>query len=139
MWTVFRLKHWNYYLYWLVLTRNINFIRLIWPFDWRVIILRLGRIIRPNSTGRNSHTSNIINEIFKPNVIGQDLKHALLLLFNGAKRDQLIPIFMQLANIHTELRHQSPRGTPNKHISLTLQYLFMKYSIITTILTFEFI
>ena len=42
-----------------------------------------------------------INEIFKKNVIGTDLKKSLLLMFNKLKTKQLIAIFMNYANITT--------------------------------------
>ena len=43
----------------------------------------------------------LINEIFKIGVIGEDLKKSLLLMFNRLKEEQLIPIFMNYANITT--------------------------------------
>ena len=42
-----------------------------------------------------------INEIFKLDVIGDDLKHSLLIMFNKLKKEQMIPIFMNLSNITT--------------------------------------
>ena len=41
----------------------------------------------------------MLNEIFKPGVIGEDLKSALLLLVNEAKSENFVPHFMKLANI----------------------------------------
>ena len=43
----------------------------------------------------------LINEIFKIGVIGEDLKKSLLLMFNRIKEEQLIPLFMNYANITT--------------------------------------
>ena len=43
----------------------------------------------------------MINEVFKAGCIGQDLKEALLMLFNGVKISQVIPNLMTLANITT--------------------------------------
>ena len=42
-----------------------------------------------------------INEIFKKGVIGYDLRKSLLLMFNKMKKQKLIPIFMNIANITT--------------------------------------
>ena len=42
-----------------------------------------------------------VNEIFKPGVIGSDLKHSLLSMFNGLKKNKLIPKFMRMPNITT--------------------------------------
>ena len=43
--------------------------------------------------------AGLINEIFKPGVIGLDLQLALLDLFNKIKENMEIPDFMQWANI----------------------------------------
>ena len=43
----------------------------------------------------------LINEIFKLNVIGEDLKKSILLMFNRLKEENIIPIFMNYANITT--------------------------------------
>ena len=51
----------------------------------------------------------MINEIFKNGCIGQDLKEALLLLFNGIKDTQVIPPIMTLANITTIFKNKGSR------------------------------
>ena len=43
--------------------------------------------------------SGVINEIFKPGVVGADLQIALLDLFNLCKSKMQIPSFMQISNI----------------------------------------
>ena len=43
--------------------------------------------------------NGIISEIFKDNYAGSDLKNALLLLFNGIKRNQQFPEFMCIWDI----------------------------------------
>ena len=43
----------------------------------------------------------LINEIFKTNVIGSDLKQSLLKMFNGLRIKKLIPEFMNWPNITT--------------------------------------
>ena len=59
----------------------------------------------------------LINEIFKPGIIGQDLFSALKALINETKAELLIPIFMRLANItsiykskRSKLSLESDRG-----------------------------
>ena len=42
-----------------------------------------------------------LNEIFKLDVIGDNLKESLLLMFNMLKKHQLIPIFMNYCNVTT--------------------------------------
>ena len=51
--------------------------------------------------GRSRDPEGLINEIFKKNVIGKDLKNSLLLMFNGIKKHQEIPEFMNVAKITT--------------------------------------
>ena len=43
----------------------------------------------------------MINEIFKPDCAGKDLRLALLLLMNGIKSEQNVPEYMNLSNITT--------------------------------------
>ena len=43
----------------------------------------------------------LLNELFKLNVIGEDLKRSLLLMFNSLKINQIIAIFMNYANVTT--------------------------------------
>ena len=51
--------------------------------------------------GRSRDPEGLINEIFKKNVIGKDLKNSLLIMFNEIKKHKYIPEFMNLANITT--------------------------------------
>ena len=46
----------------------------------------------------------MINEIFKPGVIGQDLFSALVVLINEVKSENYMPHFMRLANITSILK-----------------------------------
>ena len=50
-----------------------------------------------NNKSRDPHS--LINEIFKPGVIGSDLQQSLLLMFNKIKEEFKIPEMMQMANI----------------------------------------
>ena len=49
--------------------------------------------------GKSRDPGGLINEIFKPGVIGADLQEALLDLLNLCKSEMKIPDFMQMANI----------------------------------------
>ena len=42
-----------------------------------------------------------INEMFKPNIIGADLKKSILIMFNKLKKEHSIPEFMKYSNITT--------------------------------------
>ena len=50
-------------------------------------------------SGKCRDPGGLINEIFKPGVIGTDLQEALLDLFNLCKSEMKIPDFMQISNI----------------------------------------
>jgi hypothetical protein len=50
-----------------------------------------------------------INEIFKPGVIGNNLKKGILLLVNGVKDNFHFPFFMQWANITTIYKSKGSR------------------------------
>ena len=58
----------------------------------------LERALRSLKVNRSRDPEGLVNEIFKKNVIGSDLKTSLLLLFNKLKEQQLIPTFMNNAN-----------------------------------------
>ena len=61
----------------------------------------LERALRSLKVNRSRDPEGLVNEIFKKNVIGSDLKTSLLLMFNKLKEQQLIPSFMNNANITT--------------------------------------
>ena len=50
-----------------------------------------------NNKTRDPH--DLINEIFKPSTMGNDMKEALLSLFNQIKRDKIVPEAFKYANI----------------------------------------
>ena len=54
----------------------------------------------------------MINEVFKKDCIGIDLKKALLLLFNGIKSNMLVPSFMTFSNITTIYKNKGSRMDP---------------------------
>jgi hypothetical protein len=51
----------------------------------------------------------MVNEIFKDGCIGEDLKEALIKLFNGIKTNQLLPDFMTLEDIATIFKNKGSR------------------------------
>ena len=64
--------------------------------------------------GRSRDPEGLINEIFKKDVIGNDLKKSLLIMFNNIKDKQEIPQFMNLANITTVPKRGSKLGLQNE-------------------------
>ena len=64
-----------------------------------------------NNKTRDPH--GLINEIFKPGVLGKDLKMAILNLFNSIKKEQKLPKFLQFANITTIYKKKGSRQDMN--------------------------
>ena len=50
--------------------------------------------LRDLKTNKSRDPEGLINEIFKTDVIGTDLKESLLLMFNALKKEKVIPKFM---------------------------------------------
>ena len=52
-----------------------------------------------NNKARDPH--GLLNEMFKPEFIGEDLRQSLFQLLRKVKEELFIPEFMQMADIHT--------------------------------------
>ena len=61
----------------------------------------LEKALRCLKMNRSRDPDGLINEIFKNDIIGEDLKNSLLSMFNKIKYQQQIPMFMKNANITT--------------------------------------
>ena len=61
----------------------------------------LDTVLRGLKNNKSRDHAGYVNEIFKPGVIGSDLKESLLTMFNGLKTKKLIPEFMRMPNITT--------------------------------------
>ena len=59
----------------------------------------LETVLKSLKNGKCRDPHGLINEIFKPNIAGSDLKTSMLLLFNQIKEQQRIPEFFKLANV----------------------------------------
>ena len=66
---------------------------------WKMSDLEVALKDLKNNKARDHE--GLINEIFKKNVIGSDLKQSLLLMFNKLKQEKIIAMFMNYANITT--------------------------------------
>ena len=53
--------------------------------------------------------NGMLNELFKPSVMGQDLKRAVVALMNGVKLEMEFPDFMQQYNISTLYKNKGSR------------------------------
>ena len=60
-------------------------------------------------TNQTRDPNGMINELFKENIMGEDLQLALLKLMNGIKATFSFPEFMQLANISTIYKNSGSR------------------------------
>ena len=61
----------------------------------------LEKALRYLKKGKSRDNQGLLNEIFRPEVIGEDLKNSLLMMFNKIKNEQMIPDFFNFANITT--------------------------------------
>lgn len=61
----------------------------------------LERALKGLKNNKSRDHAGFVNEIFKPGVIGSDLKKSLLIMFNNLKAKNIIPNFMKYANITT--------------------------------------
>ena len=59
----------------------------------------LTKVLQKLKMNKSRDPHNLINEIFKPGVIGSDLQISLLTMLNRVKSECEIPEIMQLANI----------------------------------------
>ena len=59
----------------------------------------LEEALKELKNGKCRDPEGLVREVFKEDVIGDDLKHSLLILFNKIKATHEFPAFMQLANI----------------------------------------
>ena len=65
--------------------------------DWT--ITDLDKVVKKLKNNRARDPHDLVNEVFKPQIMGQDMKLALLHLLNQIKRDQVIPEKLLQANI----------------------------------------
>ena len=61
--------------------------------DWQVD--DIDKVLRNLKNNKSCDPEGYINEIFKPDVIGSNLRDGLLELINGIKKEQFCPSFMQ--------------------------------------------
>ena len=69
----------------------------------------LNKVLKGLKNNKSRDPGGLINEIFKPNVIGSNLRDGLLHLSNGIKTDLHFPPFMQLANVTTIYKKKGSR------------------------------
>ena len=70
-------------------------------------------LLKELKTNKTRDPHGWINELFKPVVLGEDLKMAMLSLFNAIKKEQKFSKFMQFANITTIYKNKCSRQEMN--------------------------
>ena len=76
---------------------SLSKLRKSLPWTLKDLECALGDLKR----NKSRDSEGLVNEIFKADVIGSNLKESLLLMFNGLKNENSIAKFMNLANITT--------------------------------------
>ena len=90
---------------WMSRLRNMENIKTK-PWDDKKLEIVLNSLKNNKAIDPNG----IIHEVFKDGYCGTDLKKALLYLFNGIQKEQLIPDFMTLANITSIYKSKGSRA-----------------------------
>ena len=67
----------------------------------------LDMALRDLKNNKSRDFEGYINEIFKNGIIGKNMKSSLLMMFNGLKNENIIPQFMNFANV-TTVPNQDP-------------------------------
>ena len=67
--------------------------------DWT--IENLDQVLARLKNNKSRDHDGYINEIFKKDVIGNDLKNSMVIMFNKLKKKKMIALFMNFANITT--------------------------------------
>ena len=61
----------------------------------------LERALKDLKKNKSRDPEGLVNEIFKLDVIGDDLKRSLLMMLNSLRSNQMIPMFMNFVNVTT--------------------------------------
>ena len=87
--------------------RRQEILRLKKSPDWTIDDLNKVLKALKNNKSRDPH--GFINDIFKPGVIGNNLRNGILYLVNGIKENFFFPAFMQWANVTTIYKSRGSR------------------------------
>ena len=77
--------------------QRLTLARLTKSPDWS--LESLIKVLKNLKSNKSRDPHGLINELFKPGVIGNDLLTSVLVLVNKIKAEQKIPEFMEFANI----------------------------------------
>ena len=66
----------------------------------------LNDALKDLKSGKSRDPEGLIREIFREEVIGDDLKRSMLIMFNQIKRTLIVPSFMRKSNISAIYKRQ---------------------------------
>ena len=84
------------------------------------------KIVKNLKNNQTRDPIGMINELFKPGVMGQDMKKSVLLLVNGVKVYFSFPEFMQLANISSLYKNSGSRFSLESDRGIFILTVFRK-------------
>ena len=86
----------------------------------------LEKVLKSLKNNQTRDPNELLNEIFKPPVIGKDLKLAILHLMNGIKNNMKIPEFLQVANITTIRKNKGSKFEMDSERGIFILSVFRK-------------
>ena len=84
----------------------------------------LDRVLSKLKNDKSRDPHSLIREIFKPGVIGKDLKKSMVILFNKVKLDLEFPVFMELADIISIFKGKGDRLDLNSDRGIFIVNIF---------------
>ena len=86
----------------------------------------LEKVIKSLKNNQTRDPHGMLNELFKPGVIGRDLKAAVLQLMNGSKQEMLVPMLLLFSNISTLFKNKGSRFELNNERDIFILSLLRK-------------
>ena len=105
--------------------RIINLAREVKTPPWTQAELQ--KVLKSLKSNKCRDPNGMINEIFMPRVIGEDLQIALLDLFNLCKSRMQIPDFMKLSNISNIRKNKGDKLNIDSYRGIFIVNIFNHY------------
>ena len=83
-------------------------------------------VLKSLKLNQSRDPKEMLNEIFRPPIIGEDLKLAILYLMNGINENMKLPYFMQMSNITTISKPKSSKFDVNGERGIFILSVFRK-------------
>ena len=88
---------------------RLKLVKLVKTNPWKSTELQKVLKVLKSNKSRDPH--GLINELFKPGVLGKSLENSILKLMNRIKEEITIPEFMEFANIVTIYKGKGPKSS----------------------------